>query len=246
MLLQHGDYSIHSTPREQLIAQTDAAMAAQLQAVMGVLSTSCTSTASDTSAQTSDTGIISPTFSGSAPLFASHHASPREQRAMQGSNWEEELQDMDADAAAPSAAELAGSSVTEEAAKEAAGEQAVPADPDEDIFGGAEPQQLQSQIVRDPPGQVSNQVRDETTLSSHNAHDDDRLGLHNCETAISVGTSVAPASQDSASGFVFDDSSGTWFNADLGYFYDATQGLYGDASSGKWYTYVDGMYQLVC
>ena len=248
LLLQHGDYSIHSTPREQLIAQTDAAMAAQLQAVMGVLSTSCTSTASDTSAQTSDTGTISATFSGSAPLFASHRANPKKRRAMQGSNQEERLQDMDPDAAAPSAAELASSSVTEEAAKEAAGEQAIPADPDEDIFGGAEPQQLQTQIMRDSSGQVSNQGRDETVSSSDRGQEGDRLGLHHCEMASSVSTSGAPASQDcaSASGFVFDDSSGTWFNADLGYFYDATQGLYGDASSGKWYTYVDGMYQLVC
>lgn len=248
LLLQHGDYSIHSTPREQLIAQTDAAMAAQLQAVMGVLSTSCTSTASDTSAQTSDTGIISATFSGSAPLFASHRANPKKRRAMSGSNQEEEVQDMDADAAAPSAAELADSNVTEEAAKEAAGEQAVPADPDEDIFGGAEPHQLQSRIVHAPPGQVSDQGHNEPTTSSDNAHEDDRPRLHTCEMASSVSTSVAPAAQDSASasGFVFDDSSGTWFNANLGYFYDATQGLYGDASSGKWYTYIDGMYQLVC
>lgn len=167
---------------------------------------------------------------------------------MQGSHQEEAAQDMDADAAAPSAAELASSSISEEAAKEAAGEQAVPADPDEDIFGGAEPQQLQSQIVQDPPGQVSNQGCDETSTSSDRGQEGDRPGLLSCEMASSVSPRGARASQDcaSASGFVFDDSSGTWFNADLGYFYDATQGLYGDASSGKWYSYVDGMYQLVC
>lgn len=244
MLLQHGDYGIHSTPREQLVAQTDAAMAAQLQAVMGVLSTTCTSSASDTSAQTSDTGNRSATFSGSAPLFASRHAGPHDQGAMPGSQEEPASHSMDTDAAAPSVATLAASSVTEEAANEAAAEQALPADPDEDIFVGAKAQQHQLPTVHHSSTQAFNEKCGDTDTSS-GAHQGDRL---QDELAISVSTRSMPASQHtgSARGFVYDDSSGTWFNADLGYFYDTTQGLYGDASSGKWYSYVDGMYQLVC
>ena len=243
LLLQHGDYGIHSTPREQLVAQTETAMAAQLQAVMGVLSTSCTSSASDTSAQTSDIINGSATTSGSAPLFASRRAVPHDQGAMLGSQEEQALRCMDTDAAASSAA-AAACSVTEEAANEAAAEQALPADPDEDIFGGAEAQQHQLPTVHHLPIQANGQKSDETEALS-DAHQCGRLQN---DMAVSVSTLSMPASQDtgSASGFVYDDSSGTWFNADLGYFYDTTQGLYGDASSGKWYSYVDGMYQLVC
>ena len=234
LLLQHGDYGIHSTPREQLAAQTDEAMAAQLQAVMGVLST-CTPSASDTSAET--------TCSEGAPMFVSSCASPRDEGAMPGIQGEQASHSKDTDAAAPSAVTLADSSITE-APHEAAAEQALPADPDEDIFAGAEAQQHQMPVVHHSPTQAFDQKRDEAKASS-DAHQCDRLQN---ELVSSVSTHGLPASQDtgSASGFVYDDSSGTWFNADLGYFYDATQGLYGDASSGKWYSYVDGMYQLVC
>ena len=236
LLLQHGDYSIHSTSREELVAQTDAAMAAQLQAVMGVLSTSCTSSVSDTSAQTSDTCNRSATFSGSAPLFASRRPCPHDQGVL-GSCEEKASHSMDTDAPAPSKVALAGFSVTEEAANETAVEQALPADPEEDIFAGAEAQQHQSPVVHHSGTQPFNSEPDE--------NQGDRLQN---ESAMSVSTLDMSASQNtcSANGFVYDDSSGTWFNADLGYFYDATHGLYGDASSGKWYSYVDGMYQLVC
>ena len=239
LLLQHGDYGIHSTPREQLLAETDAAMAAQLQAVMGVLSTSCTSSASDASAQTSDMGNRTATLGGSAPLFASQGAA-----AMPGSEEEHASHGMNIDAAASSAAMLAGTSITQEAAHEAAAEQPLPADPDEDIFGNAEAQQQHLLIVHGLSAQALNQSGDEKEAPSDARQRDN---LQN-EVAIAVSTSSLPASQGtgSASGFVYDDSSGTWFNAELGYFYDTTQDLYGDAASGKWYSYVDGMYQLVC
>ncbi|KAL3150641.1 hypothetical protein ABBQ32_000442 [Trebouxia sp. C0010 RCD-2024] len=246
LLLQHGDYNIHSTPREKLVAQTDAAEAAQLQAVMGVLSTSCTSTASDTSAQTSDLETHSATFSGSAPMFASRAASHKP-GAMPGRNEQEASDSMDVDFAVPSAAELAASSATEAAAD--AAEHAVPADPDEDIFGGAEPQQQQFPDVHGSPKQAGNQESGEAAALSVAADQvgqaDTDMGLHKSGTVSSASTSALPSSQSINSGFVYDDSSGTWYNAELGYFYDATQGLYGDASSGTWYSYVDGKYQLV-
>lgn len=248
MLLQHGDYNIHSTPREKLVAQTDAAEAAQLQAVMGVLSTSCTSTASDTSAQTSDLEMHSATFSGSAPMFASHRAASHKPGAMPGSNEQEASDSMDAEVAVPSAAELAASSATEAAAH--AAEHAVPADPDEDIFGGADPQQQQFPDVHGSTRQARNQESGEAAASSVGADQvkqaDTHMGLHKSGTVSPASTNVLPSSQGISNGFVYDDSSGTWYNAELGYFYDATQGLYGDASSGKWYSYVDGKYQLVC
>ena len=241
LLLQHGDYSIHSTPREQLVAQTDAAEAAQLQAVMGVLSTFCTSTASDMSAQTDDVGNSIATFSGSAPMFVSYHAGPQAQGTLPGRNEAEASDGMDADTAAPSAADLTASSVTEEAATADTAEQAVPADPDEDIFGGAETQQQQLAGVCDSLG--SNQDCGETLPSSVDVHQDAKC--HRPAMSGPASRGVTPA-HGIGSGFVYDDASGTWYNADSGYFYDATQGLYGDASSGKWYSYSDGMYQLVC
>lgn len=214
-------------------------MAAQLQAVMGVLSTSCSSSVSEASVQTSDVGNRNATFGGSAPLFASHGAA-----AMPGSEELQASHGMDTDAAAPSAAALAGSNVTQDAANDAAVEQPLPADPDEDIFGGAEARQQHLPIVHGSTIQALNQDGDEAEASS-GARQGDKL---QDEMAIAVSTSSMPASTGtgSASGFVYDDSSGTWFNADLGYFYDTTQDLYGDAASGKWYSYVDGMYQLVC
>lgn len=39
LLLQHGENNIYSTPREQLAAQLETSEAAELQAVMGILST---------------------------------------------------------------------------------------------------------------------------------------------------------------------------------------------------------------
>lgn len=244
MLLQHGDYSIHTTPREQLVAQTDAAEAAQLQAVVGVLSTSCTSIASDTSAQTSDQYA---SFSGSAPMFAPNRAGPHKAGAMPDSKGEEASDGMDVDVAAPSAAEMTASSATEEAAD--AAEHAVPADPDEDIFAGAETQQPQLTAVHDSHPQAGNEDSGEAATSSVVAAQGEQapgyVGLRS-EMVKPASNSVTPASQGISRGFEYDDSSGTWYNAELGYYYDATQGLYGDASSGKWYSYADGKYQLMC
>ena len=46
-------------------------------------------------------------------------------------------------------------------------------------------------------------------------------------------------------GFVFDTSTGMWYNTAMGCFFDQKRQLYGDAASGRWYAYQDGKYQLV-
>lgn len=226
-----------TTPREQLVSETDAAEAAQLQAVMGVLSTACTSTASDSSAQTHDMALASASHTGSQLPITHGDADGQGETAMASSAEQDSIGGMDLDAAAPSVAELAGSIVTEQAAAAAAAERAAPADPNEDIFGGA-----QTQSEQTPTNQ-----QEGTSATSHHASQDTLLNQpqssHPSVPAVSVSNN---SSQDITSGFVYDESSGTWYNADSGYYYDATQGLYGDASSGQWYSYTDGAYQPVC
>lgn len=249
LLLQHGDYNIHSTKREQIAAETDAGEAAQLQAIMGVLTTACTSTASQDSSQTN---AIRPTSSAlqltSAALepvqLTAIRATPSiEERAMPSTSGLEDSDGMDVDA--PSVAELAGSGAAEAAAEAAAAEQAVPADPDEDIFGAlnAAPMQAAAATQQQLPFQES-----QAPIAKSDSSDHDQQGWAAASAipeSSAFGGNVSNT-QDTGSGFLYDAASGTWYNADLGYYYDATQGLYGDATSGQWYSFKDGTYQLVC
>lgn len=249
LLLQHGDYNIHSTRREQIAAETDAGEAAQLQAVMGVLTTACTSTASQDSSQTNAIRPASSAFhltpAASEPVhLAAIRATPStEERAMPSTSGLEDSDGMDLDA--PSVAELAGSAAAEAAAETAAAEQAVPADPDEDIFGAlnAAPMQAAAATQQQLPCQESQAPITKSDISDH-----DQQGGATASAILESSAFGANVSntQDTGSGFLYDEASGTWYNADLGYYYDATQGLYGDATSGQWYSFKDGTYQLVC
>ncbi|DBA91809.1 TPA: hypothetical protein ACH3X1_003396 [Trebouxia sp. C0004] len=249
LLLQHGDYNIHSTKREQIAAETDAGEAAQLQAVMGVLTTACTSTASQDPSQTD---AIRPTSSAlhltPAALEPVHlvaiKAMPNsEERGMPSTIGLGDSDGMAVDA--PSVAELAGSGAAEAAAEAAAAEQAVPADPDEDIFGAlnAAPMQATAATQQQLPFQASQVPIAKSDISDHDRQRGAAASA--VPEASACGANVSNA-QDTGSGFLYDEASGTWYNADLGYYYDATQGLYGDATSGQWYSFKDGTYQLVC
>jgi len=239
LLLQHGDYNIHSTKREQIAAETDAGEAAQLQAIMGVLTTACTSTASQDSSQTN---AIKPT-SSALQLTAVRAAPSIEGRAMPSTSGLENSDGMDVDA--PSVAELAGSGAAEAAAEAAAAEKAVPADPDEDIFGAvnAAPMQAAAATQQQLPFQESQAP---IAKSDSNDHDQQGWAAASATSESSASGGNVSNTQDTGSGFLYDAASGTWYNADLGYCYDATQGLYGDATSGQWYSFKDGTYQLVC
>lgn len=249
LLLQHGDYNIHSTKREQIAAETDAGEAAQLQAIMGVLTTACTSTASQQSSQTdaikpmSSALHLTPAALEPVQLTAIRATPSIEERAVPSTSGLEDSDGMDVDA--PSVAELAGSGAAEAAAEAAAAEQAVPADPDEDIFGApnAAPMQAAAATQQQLPFQESQAPVAKSDSSDH----DQQGGAAASATSESsaFGKNVSNT-QDTGSGFLYDAASGTWYNADLGYYYDATQGLYGDATSGQWYSFKDGAYQLVC
>ncbi|DBA93162.1 TPA: hypothetical protein ACH3X2_003471 [Trebouxia sp. C0005] len=248
LLLQHGDYNIHSTKREQIAAETDAGEAAQLQAVMGVLTTACTTTASQESSQTNAikpmSNALQLTSAAAEPVqITAIRATPSiVERAMPSTSGLEISDGMDVDA--PSVAELAGSGAAEAAAEAAAAEQAVPADPDEDIFEAlkAAPVQAAAATQRQLPFQEA-----QAPVAKSDSSDHDQGGAAACAIPESsaFGGSVSDT-QDTGSGFLYDAASGTWYNADLGYYYDATQGLYGDATSGHWYSFKDGIYQLVC
>ena len=249
LLLQHGDYNIHSTKREQIAAETDAGEAAQLQAIMGVLTTACTSTASQDSSQTNairpSSSALQLTSAALKPVqLTVIRATPSiEERAMPSTSGLEDSDGMDVDA--PSVAELAGSGAAEAAAEAAAAEQAVPADPDEDIFGAlnAAPMQAAAAPQQQLPFQES-----QAPIAKSDSSDHDQQGWAAASAipeSSAFGGNVSNT-QDTGSGFLYDATSGTWYNADLGYYYDATQGLYGDATSGQWYSFKDGTYQLVC
>lgn len=247
LLLQHGDYNIHGTRREQVAAETDAAEAAQLQAVMGVLTTACTSTASQDSSQTnaleSTSGAVDIPGQGQWRVDATaERAVPDDGAgAMPSMSARGDVDGMDVDV--PSVAELAGSDPAAAAAAAAAAEQTVPADPDEDIFGG--PQEAANEAAADTGQQSAIQIATASVptsaLTSHTQQAEATSARH----PFTHGAELSDT-QDIGSGFLYDETSGTWYNADLGYYYDASQGLYGDASSGQWYSYKDGTYQLVC
>ena len=165
LLLQHGDYDVHSTPREQIASQLEAGEAAELQAVMGVLSTE-----------------------------------------------EQPTEDQSED-------------------ERPAADQPPPADPEENMFGDTETCDQQAPLSSD----------DAVGATSGAAVQADQQTSH--EQPSSSMSHEEPHAQGH---FTFDESNGTWFNADLGYYYDAAQELYGDAASGHWYSYKDGAYQLVC
>ena len=249
LLLQHGDYNIHSTKREQIAAETDAGEAAQLQAVMGVLTTACTSTASQDSSQTNAIKPMSSALQLTSaalepvPLTAIRAMSSIEERAMPSTCGLENSDGMVVDA--PSVAELAGSGTAEAAASAAAAEQAVPADPDEDIFGAlnAAPMQAAAATQQQLLFQGSQAHK---TMSDSSDHDQQGGAAPSAIPGSSASGANVSNTHDTGSGFLYDEASGTWYNADLGYYYDATQGLYGDATSGQWYSFKDGTYQLVC
>ena len=249
LLLQHGDYNIHSTKREQIAAETDAGEAAQLQAVMGVLTTACTSTASQDSSQTNgirpaSTALhLTPAALEPVQLTATWATPSTEERAMPSTSVLEDSDGMVIDA--PSVAELAGSGAAEAAAEAAAAEQAVPADPDEDIFGALSTAPMQAAIATQQqlPFQASQAPITKSDISDH---DHQRGAAASAIPESSASGAIVSEMQDTGSGFLYDEASGTWYNADLGYYYDATQGLYGDATSGQWYSFKDGTYQLVC
>ena len=248
LLLQHGDYSVHSTPREQLVEDTDAAEAAQLQAVMGVLSTSCHSSASDSSAQTVDMGHINASDSLGLARTESQHNDAQGIRGAPSTAGLDKLNGMEVEAPAPSVAELAASEVTQEAAIAAAAEHAVPADPDEDIFTGAEAQLQQTadndaSVQHTPCQQHQGAGVANPSVKGDKTQQDGKP--HGLDQAAAAPMHPTAATAGVENGFVYDESSGTWYNA-AGYYYDATQGLYGDASSGRWYSYTDGAYQPVC
>lgn len=247
LLLQHGDYNIHSTKREQIAAETDAGEAAQLQAVMGVLTTACTSTASQDSSQTNAIKPMSSALQLTSaalepvPLTAIRATSSIEERAMPSTCGLENGMVVDA----PSVAELAGSGTAEAAAEAAAAEQAVPADPDEDIFGALKAAPLQAAAA------IQQQLlfqgtQAHITKSNSSDHDQQEGAAASAIPGSSASGANVSNTHDTGSGFLYDEASGTWYNADLGYYYDATQGLYGDATSGQWYSFKDGTYQLVC
>ena len=165
LLLQHGDYDIHSTPREQIASQLDAGEAAELQAVMGILSTA-----------------------------------------------EQPTEDQSED-------------------EQPAADQPPPTGPEENMFGETETHdQVAASSSVGAAGQTSAAAAQANQQTSH-------------EQPSSSVSHEQPSAQGQ---FTFDESNGTWFNADLGYYYDAAQELYGDAASGHWYSYKDGAYQLVC
>ena len=158
---------------------------------------------------------------------------------------------MDVDAPAPSVAELAGSETAVEAAAAAAADQAAPADPDEDIFGNVQATPQQRADLGASLPQTASQQQGQVPPSSSETHPQSQQDAKlqepvSDEASSDAGTGARSADQAISSGFVYDESSGTWFNADLGYYYDASQGLYGDASSGRWYSYTNGAYQPVC
>ena len=122
-----------------------------------------------------------------------------------------------------------GSIAEQSFAEQPATGQQAPADPEVDMFGEPEPQPQAATAVSDAA------VDPEHTVSvPANQQADD--------ASCSVD---GPEGPQTHSNFTFDESTGTWFNADLGYYYDASHGLYGDAASGHWYSYRDGAYQLV-
>ena len=209
-----------------MAADIDAAEAAQLQAVMGVLSTACPST---------------------DDLSAQQHSSIDK---VQGTNDTTDTEitstsrmevDVSEEAHAPSVTQLTTSGTTEAAAAAAVAAQPVPADPDEDIFGATAQDTVAtaqgSQSAQDP-GAASASQSQTGSDSSHQATQSQNMQR--------AAQSNETQSQDMGQGFLFDESSGTWYNADLGYYYDASQGLYGDASSGHWYMYRDGTYEQFC
>lgn len=230
LLLQHGDYNIHSTPREQIVAETDTAEAAQLQAVMGVLSTACPSSSSQIAIHNSMSETINHVADTDGPEVG--HSDLTGVRAVPSAARAEAADGMEVDA--PSLMQLAGSGITE-----AAAEQTVPADPDEDIFG----------VVNEAAGIVQQKpdVHDQTASTVAYMGD---VSNKPQQAGSSAGSSMngdnESISQNLGSGFLYDESSGTWYNAELGYYYDASHGLYGDPLSGQWYNYADGTYQLVC
>ena len=211
MLLQYGDYNIHSTPCEQLVEDTDAAEAAQLQAVMGVLSTSYPSSASDSSAQTSDMGPILASDSLGTSRIKSQHADAQGTRALPSSAGLDNLDGMEVDAPAPSVAELAASEVTQEAAVAAAAEHAMPADPDEDIFGAADAQPRQTGNP-DGPVQHTPSHHQQSASVVHSSVSDSQSQQDGKPHDQATLVNPTAAMQGADSGFVYDESSGTWYS----------------------------------
>lgn len=210
LLLQHGDYNIHSTPREAIAAAVEAAEAAELQAVMGVLSTACPSEAQTGQAAVGWLGSLDPDSSALSQSLDSAQLQASVEMA----------------AEAPSVMGLIDSASAQAAADAAAAQQQTPADPEDDIFGQSDKVQCKENTSKDAPStavQESNQQRVVVGSTS--------------------GNSQGPGEN---SGFMYDEQSGTWYNADLNFYYDSSHGLYGDATSGHWYSYSNGMYQLVC
>ena len=233
LLLQHGDYNIHSTPREQIAAETDAAEAAQLQAVMGVLSTACPSTASQNQIQIHDMGSVSTVSDADGVALGRVDAAGERATASTAGLASADGMELDA----PFIAKLADSGITEAAALAAAAEQSGPADPDEDIFGAAKDA---------TPHEPAMDTAHANGVDSALANGDHNQQAEPSSAGPFTDNVNVSSSHDVGGGFLYDESSGTWYNANLGYYYDASRGLYGDASSGQWYSYKDGAYQLVC
>ena len=199
---------------------------------MGVLSTACPSSALQNAVE-------------SHPSDHPHHAfhttrnAHSENTVMQA---EHSSCHMDVDGVNPmeakalSVADLVGSDNVEAAAAAGAAAgaaaQVPPPDPAEniDIFGDVAQEDHEANEADQEPAEAAALLQGENRDLNQSAD---------------IENATLP-SQSMQNGFLYDESSGTWYNADLGYYYDASQGLYGDASSGQWYAYKDGTYQLVC
>lgn len=229
LLLQHGDYNIHSTSREKIVIDIDAAEAAQLQAVMGVLSTACPSSHNQSAQPNSS-------YDNTAEVNGATETEAPSTSHMQVDGTEER-EETDA----PSVAQLATSGNTEAAAAAAVNAQPVPADPDEDIFGAA----AQDTVDSAQADQTAQNVGAASSSRLEGGSDSDQQAAQP-RSIQHAANATNSSSQELGKGFLYDESSGTWYNSELGYYYDASQGLYGDASSGHWYAYKDGTYQLVC
>ncbi|KAL0033686.1 hypothetical protein WJX77_000584 [Trebouxia sp. C0004] len=219
-LLQHWDYNIHSTKREQIAAETDAGEAAQLQAVMGVLTTACTS---NSITDPSQTDAIRPTSSAlhltPAALEPVHlvaiKAMPNsEERGMQSTIGLGDSDGMAVDA--PSVAELGRlRCCCKQLAEAAAAEQAVRLTLMKTFFGGPE---------RSSNASYSSYTAAAGRFRRH------RFLLQSLISVIMTGrggqqllpflkhqpvAQMWSNAQDTGSGFLYDEPSGTWYNAGL-------------------------------